>query len=509
MLHGAVPPEAPPDEQDTLIQAAAVARALTALGHRTLAVPLTLDLGAARTALEAARPDLVFNLVEAVDGRGALIHLGVGLAEALGLPCTGAGAGGLLTTSHKLLAKRSLELAGLPTPAWWVPGSPGAPGRPGPWIVKSVWEHGSIGIDDDAIVADAHAAARLLAERLAARGGEWFAEGFIEGRELNVALLAGPAGPEALPVGEIRFEDWPAGKPRIVNYAAKWQEDSFEYGHTPRLFDLPGEDAPLLAELRRLALACWRLFDLRGHARVDFRVDGAGQPWILEVNANPCISPESGFAAMLDEAGIGYDQAIARIVADALRPGDAEAARATADRRRARAGRPGAAAPARTAPALRDGVRPADRDAVRNLVAATGFFSPEEVAIAVELVDERLARGSASGYEFVLAERGGRLAGYACYGPVAGTASSWDLYWIVVAPGVQGRGLGRHLLSATEERVRAAGGCRLYADTSARAQYAPTRGFYQATGFIQAAYLPEFYGPGDARVTYCKELTAG
>jgi ribosomal protein S18 acetylase RimI-like enzyme len=375
--------------------------------------------------------------------------------------------------------------------------------------VKSVWEHGSVGIDDDGIVADARAAARLLAERAAARGGEWFAEGFVEGRELNVALLAGPGGPEVLPIGEIRFQDWPAGKPRIVNYAAKWQADSFEYGHTPRAFDLPPEDAPLLAELGRLALACWRLFDLRGHARVDFRVDGAGRPWVLEVNANPCISPESGFVAMLEEAGIGYDQAIARIVADALSAGDAGPVGAAAAGRRGRAARRAAAGPSRAAPAFRDGVRPADRDAVRELVAATGFFSQDEVAIAVELVDERLARGSASGYAFVLAEQGGRLAGYTCYGPVAGTASSWDLYWIVVAPDAQGRGLGRRLLTATEERVRAAGGRRLYADTSGRAQYAPTRAFYRATGFAQAAYLPEFYGPGDAKVIFCKEVTAG
>lgn len=504
VLHGAVSPEAPPDEQDTLIQAAAVAGALEALGHRAEALALTLDLGAARAALEARRPDVVFNLVEAVDGRGALIHLGVSLAETLGLAYTGVGTGGLLNTSNKLLAKRMLALAGLPTPRWFESGEPGAADRQGPWIVKSVWEHGSIGIEDDGIVDRADTAADLLAHRASVRGGEWFAEEFVDGREFNVALLAGPGGPEVLPIGEIQFEDWPGGKPRIVNYAAKWREGSFEFEHTPRAFDFRADDAALLGELRRLALASWRLFDLRGHARVDFRVDGAGRPWILEVNANPCISPDSGFAAMLAEAGIGYQEAVARILADALPPSAGGARGPHASRRG-----PAVAADPGDGLRLREEVRPTDREAVRGVVAATGFFSPTEIAIAEELVDDCLARGRASGYEFVLAERCGELVGYTCYGPVSGTASSWDLYWIVVVPGEQGRGLGRRLLAATEERVRAAGGRRLYADTSARTQYAPTRGFYEASGFSQAAYLPEFYGPGDGKVVYAKEVTAG
>ncbi len=509
VLHGAVPPEAPPDEQDTLVQAGSVARALEALGHRAEAMALTLDLGAAKTELEARRPDVVFNLVESVEGRGALIHLGVGLAEALGLACTGAGTGALLNTSNKLLAKRMLALAGLPTPRWFEAGGPGAMDRPGPWIVKSVWEHGSIGIEDDGIVNGAEVAADHLAQRASTRGGEWFAEEFIDGREFNVAMLASPRGPEVLPIGEIHFEDWPGGKPRIVNYAAKWREGSFEFEHTPRGFRFPPGDTALLGELRRLALACWRLFDLRGHARVDFRVDGAGRPWILEVNANPCISPDSGFAAMLAEAGIGYEEAVARIVVEALTPPGAGLRAAEAPRTAPRTG-----GGPKDDVQLREDPEPADREAVRGVVAATGFFSAAEVAIAVELVDERLARGRASGYEFVLAERAGELVGYACYGPVSGTASSWDLYWIVVAPGEQGRGLGRCLLARTEERVRAAGGRRLYADTSARAQYAPTRAFYAASGFVQVAYLPDFYGPGDGKVVYEKvvyekEVTAG
>ena len=127
------------------------------------------------------------------------------------------------------------------------------------------------------------------------------------------------AGPRVLPIGEIVFVDYPDDKPRIVDYNAKWVEDSFEYNHTPRIFDVAPADVALRAELARLALQCWRLFGLAGYARVDFRVDSAGRPWVLEVNANPCASPDAGYAAMLAEAGLTYDQGISEIVQAALR----------------------------------------------------------------------------------------------------------------------------------------------------------------------------------------------
>jgi D-alanine-D-alanine ligase len=128
-------------------------------------------------------------------------------------------------------------------------------------------------------------------------------------------LIAGRSGPRALPVAEIRFDAFPADKPRIVGYAAKWHSDSFEYQNTPRSFAVEPE---LDEQLRRLALECWALFRLEGYARVDFRVDERGSPWVLEVNANPCLSPDAGFAAALAEAGIGYEAAVATLIDDAL-----------------------------------------------------------------------------------------------------------------------------------------------------------------------------------------------
>ena len=113
--------------------------------------------------------------------------------------------------------------------------------------------------------------------------------------------------------------DYPQGKPRFVGYNAKWDESSFEYTRTPRCFDFPPEDASLLAELQRLSLRCWDVFGLRGYARVDFRVDADGRPWVLEVNTNPCLSPDAGFMAAAARAGLSCSDAVRRIVMDSCK----------------------------------------------------------------------------------------------------------------------------------------------------------------------------------------------
>jgi acetoin utilization deacetylase AcuC-like enzyme/ribosomal protein S18 acetylase RimI-like enzyme len=158
----------------------------------------------------------------------------------------------------------------------------------------------------------------------------------------------------------------------------------------------------------------------------------------------------------------------------------------------------------------RDQVRDGDIEAVRSLVAATDFFTTEEVTIAAELVEERVGRGPESGYAFVLAEEpGGRLAGYSCYGPIAGAPGRFDLYWIITRPARQRSGLGRELIARTEAAIAAAGGSRVYAETSGRDQYAPTRAFYRACGYRKVAELADFYADGDAKVIFFKNIAAG
>jgi acetoin utilization deacetylase AcuC-like enzyme/GNAT superfamily N-acetyltransferase len=160
------------------------------------------------------------------------------------------------------------------------------------------------------------------------------------------------------------------------------------------------------------------------------------------------------------------------------------------------------------APALqwRCTLRPEDPEAIRHLVDLTGFFNPEEIGVAEELALERLAKGEASGYYFVMAELDGRLVGYSCYGPIAGSANSFDLYWIAVHPDIQRRGLGRRLMQESERLIYNAGGRRIYVETSGRAIYASTRIFYEYCAYRREAILEDFYAPGDGKVVYCKVL---
>jgi hypothetical protein len=132
---------------------------------------------------------------------------------------------------------------------------------------------------------------------------------------------------------------------------------------------------------------------------------------------------------------------------------------------------------------LRGDVRADDPKRVRDITESTGFFYAEEVGTAVELVEERLAKGEASGYSFVFADDADRTLGYACFGPI-----------------------GTKLLEESERRIRAAGGRRIYVETSSRALYEPTRAFYLARGYREEARLADFYGPGDAKVIYVKEI---
>jgi ribosomal protein S18 acetylase RimI-like enzyme len=146
------------------------------------------------------------------------------------------------------------------------------------------------------------------------------------------------------------------------------------------------------------------------------------------------------------------------------------------------------------------------RSCLARLVAATEVFSREERAIALELLEERLARGRRSSYTFFFAEHRGELVGYCCWGRVPLTRRSFDLYWIAVAPEAEGQGVGRALMRLVERAVAARGGGNLYIETSSRRAYRRTRRFYRAAGYRQAARLADFYAPGDHKIMFCKVI---
>jgi GNAT superfamily N-acetyltransferase len=157
---------------------------------------------------------------------------------------------------------------------------------------------------------------------------------------------------------------------------------------------------------------------------------------------------------------------------------------------------------------LRREVRPMDVDAVRGIVTSTGFFLDSEIDIAVELVEERLSRGEASGYQFLFAEHRAtaEAIAYTCFGHIAATQGSFDLYWIAVHRDHQRGGIGARLLHETERTIATQGGRIVYVETSSRDQYEPTRQFYVRNAYVIAATLADFYAPGDGKVILAKSL---
>ena len=295
-----------PDVNDVLEQVDLLRNALSD-DFAVLELPVGFDLADCRKWLFRQSIDAVCNLVEEIDGQGRFIALFPLMLEEAGIPYSGCSADALYVSSNKVLAKRMMSLAGIRTPAIWRPEygvSLPAEMHSKRLIKKSVWEHASIGIDDEA-VCDADSTFNMKAVELS-KG--WFYEEFIDGREINVSLIDGPQGVRILPPAEICFDAFPAGKPKLVSWAAKWDKQSFEYQNTPRSFDFLASDRSLLLQIEALARQCWDFFGLRGYARVDFRIDANGLPWVLEVNANPCLSPDSGFFAACQQGGVSLEK---------------------------------------------------------------------------------------------------------------------------------------------------------------------------------------------------------
>lgn len=316
VLHSDVPKDGPPEDQDTLIAAREVAEALKSRGHDTALAAYKPDLDGLKRTLAREAPAVVFNLVEGVFGSGLYSALAPAMLGRLGVPYTGGTAAHFLATTDKPFAKAVMAAAGLPTPAWASPPRWDGLDPERRYIVKAADEDASVGIDDDAVVAGRAAPARAAdcAKRF---GGRWFAEAYVEGREFNLSLMGDEDGLRIFPMAELRFVDWPEGKPSIVSYDAKWSEASHDWGHTARRFGVEREEPALAEALAELCRRTWKAFGLCGYARIDFRV-GADGPTLLEINPNPGIASDAGFAAAAAEAGLSYGEIIEKIVLAAL-----------------------------------------------------------------------------------------------------------------------------------------------------------------------------------------------
>jgi D-alanine-D-alanine ligase len=318
-LHEALRAGARPDEVDVLVQVREISEAIEQLHWKAGTLEVDLDLKLALERLKDRKPACVFNLVESLEGRGELIGLVPAVLESACIPFTGSGSEAISMSSQKILAKRWMRQNGIPTPEWHSAAEV-ADGRDDgnrTWIVKSLWEHASLGIDDASVVRGRGAAEQRIRHCIDAYGGRWFAEEYVDGREFNISIVEQKGQPLVLPIAEMTFVDFPPDKPKIVGYQAKWDEAAPEYAATQRRFVISETDRDALTEV---AKKCWTLFGLRGYARVDVRMDQQGTPFVLEVNANPCLAKDAGFIAAAIEAGFRYRQVIEMVLHAAIRP---------------------------------------------------------------------------------------------------------------------------------------------------------------------------------------------
>jgi len=285
----------------------AVEVSLAGEGNEILRIPVHADAKWIDR-LRRARVDLVFNLCESIDGVAALEPPVISVLELLNLPYTGSSSWTTSLCLRKHVVNAALERAGLPVPKFAVVRRGGAiPSVGFPAICKPAAEDASIGIEQRSVVRTT----RALAERLGAMLERWdevLVQRFVEGREVNVGIL----GDAVLPIAEIDFGHMPKGMWRIVTYRSKWEDGCDEdLGSAPRCpARLP---ASVASQLRRIAIAAWRIAGGSGYGRVDMRIDERGRPWILEVNANPDIAPDAGLARMARVVGIEYGALVRRV----------------------------------------------------------------------------------------------------------------------------------------------------------------------------------------------------
>jgi D-alanine-D-alanine ligase len=297
---------------DVMAQVEAIEQSLIDLGRPVTRIPVSRNLKRFLQDIEDADIQAAFNLCESLDDDPFFIAHPAAVLELLGIPFTGASSAALQTTTNKQVTKLLLRGAGLPTPASVLYDGTLVADPPQlrfPVIIKPRDQDASIGIDQDSIIDSAADLPDALLTFFK-NYGPLLVEEYIDGREFNVSLLGYPA-PEVMPVAEIDFSSMPQHLHHIVGYRAKWEPDSVEYRQTKRVF--PPLEHTLTARLQDLSRRCFQLFGLRDYGRVDLRMGTDGSLYVLEINANPCLSPDAGFPAAVGRAGLDYTAMVAKM----------------------------------------------------------------------------------------------------------------------------------------------------------------------------------------------------
>lgn len=284
-------------------------------------VPLHTDVELAIAPFPPSRW-VVFNLGEGLKGRLFEEARIVWVLEAMGYCYTGSGGDALVHTTHKGLTKQRLEAAGVATPPGWIfrSASEACTVQENtafhfPLIVKPVAEDASLGIGCKAVVHDLASLQERVDYITQAYHQAALVEQFIAGREFTISMWGDP--PQVLPFNEIQFGGFPSQSDHIVSFSAKWEPESNDYRNTPVICPAQVPDE-LAQRLRETALKAWEVLGCKGYARMDLRVDETGQPFVLEVNCNPDLSPEAGFSLSAHAAGYSYEEMVLKILHLAL-----------------------------------------------------------------------------------------------------------------------------------------------------------------------------------------------
>jgi D-alanine-D-alanine ligase len=306
-------PGALEDELDVLDQVAHIEHHLNVMGINVYRKGITENFMTEVAALAGEKPDFIFNLVESINNKGELNYFVPALLNMYAIPYSGNSLEAIFLTTNKIIASRMMKEAGINNPAAYKPSQMNLLKPGNRYIIKPIWEDGSLGITSDSVFDCLPG----FEEKLKGKDDtHWFIEDFIDGREYNISILAGKKGPEVLPPAEIVFRDYDDSRPKIVDFKAKWELDTFEFINTVREFPGSSLEPQFISRLKETAYACWHLFGLKGYARVDVRADSKENIFVIEINANPCISPDGGFVAATRQAGYPFTEVLERIIND-------------------------------------------------------------------------------------------------------------------------------------------------------------------------------------------------
>ena len=319
------------EEKDILAEGAiveeieAVESAVRSLGHQSIVMAVREEIFPIIHWLKECQPDVVFNLCESVYGNSCWEMNVPALLDLFRIPYTGSSPLTLGLCQDKGKVKDILQSQGIPTPRYKIFDRAAGPvkGNAFPIIVKPLHEDGSLGISRESVVFDNETLSQQIQYVIEQYQQPALVEEFIDGRELNVGMIETNGKVGVLPVSEIDYSEFPEGVPKICGYEAKWMPESSEYKKSKPVCPAPLEWATK-KRVEYIALRVFKLFGCRDYARVDLRVDRDGKIYVLEVNPNPDISPQSGMNRALKVQGTTYMEFVKNLLERALQRKDGE-----------------------------------------------------------------------------------------------------------------------------------------------------------------------------------------